>query len=183
MNRDRESFERYFRDLYRPLVMYALKLTGDKAEAMDAVQESFIRAAAEPDFLSDGFNRRAWLYKVVTNQSFSIMRKLRRGMARFGLTKASPDYGSGPATQDISDGGSGDPAEIASGRDEINRLLEALKILDRRGRTVLVLKYFEGLSCNEISETLGMPSGTVMTCLDRARKRLRKVLGDERSAP
>lgn len=177
MDQDREMFEKVFGELYRPLVMYSLKLTGDKAEAMDAVQEAFIRASAEPGFLCDGFSRRAWLYRVVTNQSFSILRKLKRRVAWF----AGINYGNGQAEGGPNLSGyesvPSDPAEIAVKNDEAKRLLAAMKCLDNRGRTVLVLKYFEGMSCQEISETLGMPAGTVMTCLDRSRKRLRQVLG------
>jgi RNA polymerase sigma-70 factor (ECF subfamily) len=126
-----------------PLLRYAQSLTGDYDQAADLVQEAIIRAAAHTtqlDSLAEE-QRRAWLYTVVKNRFIDQLRSARR---RQELLRALGDL----AARDESS---------AAFAGEVN-LFERLPV---RFRSLLVERYVEGLTSDEIALRLGVPAATV----------------------
>ena len=135
-------------------------------DAEDVVQESYLRALR---FFAGfrGGDSRAWLLKIVRNTCYSWIRKNRPAELadEFDETLHSPNAGGETAE-----------AKLIS-RVESERLRRALEALPVTFKEVLVLREIEGLSYKEISDVVGIPMGTVMSSLSRARQKLREQLG------
>jgi RNA polymerase sigma-70 factor (ECF subfamily) len=78
--------------------------------------------------------------------------------------------------EEVHPGPSANPETLAAQKDERQRLMSALESLSPRFREVLVLRELEGCSYKEIGDITGIPIGTVMSTLSRAREGLRQVL-------
>jgi RNA polymerase sigma-70 factor (ECF subfamily) len=139
-------------------------LMGDGHEADDAVQEAYLRALRYADSYH-GNNARAWLLAIVRNTCYTLLRARR---AR----------GSAVAYDEKRHGADGGPApDAAMLRQEDSRLVhQALEELPVEAREVVVLRELEGLSYKEIAGVTGVPLGTVMSRLSRAREQLLEVL-------
>jgi RNA polymerase sigma-70 factor (ECF subfamily) len=144
----------------------ARHLTRDDHEAEDLVQDTYLRALKY--FRSyNGSNPRAWLLSIVRHTFYTRRRQQRRGEQL--LTPFDDDlHGAAPASDD--------PERLLLRRDAGRVLREALAQLPAIGREVIVLRELEGLSYKEISRVTGLPVGTVMSRLSRARERLQLAL-------
>ena len=135
------------------------------ADAEDVVQEACLRALRFFDGYRGG-DSRAWLLKIVRNTCYSWVRKNRP-------TELSDEFDetvhSGEAV------GTDAEAKLVS-RANSEQVRKALETLPAGFREVLVLREIEGLSYKEISDVTGVPMGTVMSSLSRARQRLREEL-------
>ena len=134
---------------------YARALTRDADIADDLVQDTLVRALrAERLFL--GGDLRAWLYTILTNLNRNRRRSLSRQPAMMELFDTTPDA-------------SGTEAE---GRD----ISRALATLAEDQRSVLLLVVLEGLSYRDVADIQGVPIGTVMSRLARARAHVKAAL-------
>jgi RNA polymerase sigma-70 factor (ECF subfamily) len=153
----RESVEAMIPALRR----YARALTRDADIADDLVQDTLVRALrSERLFL--GGDVRSWLYTILTNLNKNRRRSLARRPQFVPLLDNNPDA-------------SGTEAE---GRD----IARALATLVEEQRSVLLLVMLEGLSYREVADIQGVPIGTVMSRLARARAHVKAVLEGERPA-
>jgi RNA polymerase sigma-70 factor (ECF subfamily) len=139
-------------------------LIRDPHEAEDAVQEAFLRAIRHFAGFR-GVDGRTWLLSIVRNTCFTQLRRRRSGAntIEFEEQMHSGDEQAGPET---------DLAHTIA----VERLHEGLGQLAAEFREVLVLRELEGLSYKEIADVAGVPIGTVMSRLARARKQLSVVL-------
>ncbi|MGB8839803.1 MAG: sigma-70 family RNA polymerase sigma factor [Aliidongia sp.] len=147
-------------------------LTRNDSDAEDVVQEAMLRAYRFVDGFS-GDNPRAWLLSIVRNACFTWLRRNRpRDMVPLGdgdaaagtetLGTVVPLWSSETIPIDVQ-------LERQADRALLDRLIEAMPA---DGREVLVLRELEELSYKDIAEVIGMPIGTVMSRLARARQRL-----------
>jgi RNA polymerase sigma-70 factor, ECF subfamily len=139
---------------------YARALTRDAEVADDLVQDTLVRALRSEHLFHEG-DVRSWLYTILTNLNRNRLRTLARRP-----TLASIDEGDAPGT----------PGPESGARD-IERALATL-VEDQRAALLLVV--LEGLSYREVAEVQGVPIGTVMSRLARARAQLRSYLDGER---
>ncbi len=141
------------------LFWVALKLLGNREDAMDVTQDAFLRAYRR----LRGFDRKrrfyTWIYRILVNQGIDVMRKRgRRG--------ALPLFG------DVV--GAGDAPDSRALSDELRgRVWETLDRLPPRYRTLLILRDVEGLTGKEISDRTGVGHGTVRWRIHQARKLFR----------
>jgi RNA polymerase sigma-70 factor (ECF subfamily) len=145
------------------LYRYAYRLTGSTADAEDLVQQTFLVAAGKLDQLRDPSAVRAWLFAVLRH---AWLKSKRRPSPRV----------SSELDVDISLLAVELPDRFAIDPDELSR---ALNELPDEFRLVLVSFYFEGCSYKQIAERLGLPIGTVMSRLSRAKQYLRNRLLDD----
>ena len=140
-------------------------LVRNEDDAQDIVQEAYLRAlkAFHGFHGSDG---RAWLLKIVRNTCYSWLRVNRplQDATEFDENIFAPDVRSP------------NPEEAVLKNANGTLVREALQKLPPNLREVLILRELEGLSYREIGAITGMPAGTVMSSLSRARGRLRQVL-------
>jgi RNA polymerase sigma-70 factor (ECF subfamily) len=145
----------------------------NEQDAEDMTQETFIRACrALPRFeIRQGISFEAWLYRIAVNCCRSRMRR------KWYQVLPWPD----PAPQLTIEAEEQPDRQVMRGqrRDE---LLEAIDSLGDKHRLVVILRYYAGLSNEEISQALNVPSGTVRSRLHTARQRLKTLLtyGEER---
>jgi RNA polymerase sigma-70 factor (ECF subfamily) len=135
------------------------------ADAEDVVQEAYLRALQFFDGFRGG-DSRAWLLKIVRNTCYSWVGKNRP--AEFSDEFDEKVHSGESLGEDVE-------AKLVS-RAESLCVRKALGTLPVAFREVLVLREIEGLSYKEISDVTGVPMGTVMSSLSRARQRLREEL-------
>jgi RNA polymerase sigma-70 factor, ECF subfamily len=150
-------------DAAHNLARYLLR---DSHEAEDAVQEAFLRAIRHFDGFRGG-DGRAWLLSIVRNACFTQLRRRRSGGDKVEFDEAihSPEREGSEPEADL---------ESALAADSVR---EGLERLGPEFREVIVLREMEGLSYKEIAQVAGVPIGTVMSRLARARRQLMVALG------
>jgi RNA polymerase sigma-70 factor (ECF subfamily) len=141
---------------------YARALTRDADIADDLVQDTLVRALRSEHLLHGG-DVRSWLYTILTNLNRNRLRSLARR----------------PALSPIEDNDAPDLAGPEAGGRDIERALATL-VDDQR--TALLLVVLEGLSYREVADIQGVPIGTVMSRLARARAQIKSYLDGERPA-
>jgi len=150
----RDLFDRYKDKVYT----IALRYSGDPVTAQDIAQETFLKLfSAIATFRGDA-NFDSWLYRLVVNACFDLKRKTRR---------------LAPIAQGFFDLLAAPGASALDGilRGEMSgHVREALDSLAPEQRMIVVLRYSQGLSYDEIGAILGCPSGTVASRLNRAHK-------------
>ena len=167
---------RYNQRLFRT----AWSVLKDRADAEEAVQEGYLKAFAAIDRFQAGSSLATWLTRIVVNEAISRLRAAKR--RKRALT------GAGVASLDDARARLAPVSPAASPEEEVMRrqlsgLLEAaIARLPEPFRIVFVLHEVEGLSSEEVAESLDMPVETVRTRLFRARRRLRDDLGPELKA-
>lgn len=151
-----------------------MNMLGNEADARDITQEVFIKAWRN----LGNFERRSqfftWLCRIANNAVIDLIRKKKFSGAEFNDELGSvPAAGAPTAPRPV-------PApDRAMVSQEIGvRIREALDRLSPEHRAVILLKEIEGLSYQEIADTVGCAIGTVMSRLFNARKRLQEMLSD-----
>jgi RNA polymerase sigma-70 factor (ECF subfamily) len=147
-------------DLYRA----ASHIIGDRTEAEDLVQETYLQAWKSFDRFELGTNCRAWLFKIL----FHVVQHHRRKWFRIKLTDNGDEVFEQtlvyepPVPQDLTD----------------EDIIESFQKIPQQYREVVLLSDVYDFTYKEISETLGIPQGTVMSRLSRGRQQLRDVLAN-----
>jgi RNA polymerase sigma-70 factor, ECF subfamily len=140
-------------------------LMRNEHDAQDAVQEAYLRAFRFfPGFR--GGDGRAWLMKIVRNTCYSLLRanRLPQSAIEFDENVFPPD------TRALN------PEEVVLRDGNVNLVRKAMENLSPNIREILILREIEGMSYREIADIAGIPLGTVMSTLSRARTRLRAAL-------
>jgi RNA polymerase sigma-70 factor (ECF subfamily) len=162
-----ESFEELAMPLFERLYNFAHWLTQDRQEAEDLVQETYVKALKGFRSFQLGTNFRAWMYQILRN-TFLTSRTGLKSSASVPLDLES-DQENLPAVNET-------PESILLQRSDRQLVQEALGRLPVPYREVLLLCEFEEMSYQEISTTLAIPMGTVMSRLSRARRALRNAV-------
>jgi RNA polymerase sigma-70 factor, ECF subfamily len=157
------------------LLRVARRLVGSHDVAEDLVQETLIRAYKAVDRF-DGRHPRAWLLTILRNTWKNMNRRARP------LFADSPDEMLSRVAARGADGRTG-AEELVVDDSLDHRLVRALRELSRDHRAVVLLVDVDGLTYQEAAEMLGVPMGTVMSRLHRARRRLRRRLEQEGFSP
>jgi RNA polymerase sigma-70 factor (ECF subfamily) len=156
------------------LFNFALRTTGDKDDAHDLLQETFMKAFRFWDKYEKGTNIRAWLFRIMKNSYINRYRKETRepGMVDYDDIENFYDSIRDDSTE------SNDLQKSIYRNTLSDEVTEALQSLPEDFRTVVILCDIEGLMYDEISEFLNCPIGTVRSRLHRGRKMLEEKLYD-----
>lgn len=149
----------------------ALRLTHNRADAEDVVQETFLRGFRSFDRFNPGTNCRAWLFTILRNVFLNRIRREGRE-----VPESEPAWDSSRESATAPAAAGANPEEeffqtVLHG--DVDRALKALPLPFREA---VVLVDLEGLSYREAAEVLGCPLGTVMSRLSRGRHLLRQAL-------
>jgi RNA polymerase sigma factor (sigma-70 family) len=177
---DADRFLALLRPIQRELEIYCRRLVWESQEAPDTMQNAVMRGFAAFERYDPQASFRAWMFKILTREAFAMNRK-HAGIARHEfqlepeeLAALSPAAEPGPQPDW--------PALSQAWDDALEgRLAAGLKMLTEHERAVLLLRSIGELRYREIGESLGIPLGSVMGHLWRARQKMRAFLG--RSAP
>lgn len=159
---DREEFTSLYAASFPRLVGQLYVMTGDRAEAQDAVQEAFVRAWSHRDQIDAGQGAEAWVRVTAWRIAASRWRRAREGI-RLMLLAARPDRVAGPG-----------PERVA--------FVEALRQVPAEQRRALVLYHLVDLTVGQIAAETGVRPGTVKARLARGRAALTPYLR-ETAAP
>ncbi len=172
---DRAALEELFQKYRQPAFRVAYRLLGNEADALDAVQDGFIKALTHLGTFEHRSSFKTWLLRVVSNASLDLGRQRSR---RETVNLDAAEVQNGPLDQLQVLDESGSRLERAELRSLID---EALQILSDSQRQTFVLQADAGLSYREVAEVLDISIGTVMSRLFYAREKMRAFL-EERLA-
>jgi RNA polymerase sigma-70 factor, ECF subfamily len=149
-----------------PLLGYLYRLTeGDRSLAEDLVQETFMRVLCQESY-QPGRPFKPWLYAIATNLAHDHFR------SPASRKSESTEDDTTPELRDESPS----PEELTQVVDRKEVVMTAVRKLGWEYRTVLLLRYYQGLSLQEIAGAMNLPLGTVKSRLFTGTRRLRDLL-------
>ena len=158
---DRNAFSELVHQHRMSVVNVIYRMCGEVGLAEDMAQETFIRAWQKLPNYKPRSPFRNWLFRIATNATLDVLRRERETVDIDSYQMMGSNRG---------------PEAALEVKDRAKIVQQAVLSLPPSSRGVLVLREYEGLSYKEISETLGIPIGTVMSRLNYARRRLTEEL-------
>ena len=152
--------ERHSRALFR----LAYRMTGNQQDAEDVVQESFLRAYRQLGRFDQRASFGTWLYRIAANCALDLIRARKR---RADLE---------PEEQPQIPAGDPGPDRLALSGEVRERVARALGTLSAVERTAFVMRHYEGLGIEEISQVLGVQANAAKHSVFRAVQKLRRAL-------
>lgn len=149
----------------RPLYNAALRITGNRDDALEATQTAFLSVFDKLDTFDPAHRFFSWIFRVVVNEALDIARSRRRFVEDETATMAQL--------------AAGNPETDYSSSQESARVRRALRRLAVDHRVVVVLRHFHDLSYTEMAEIIGIPEKTVKSRLFSARRELRELLSSD----
>jgi RNA polymerase sigma-70 factor (ECF subfamily) len=171
---DREALDELFRRYRQPAYRVAYRLLGNEADALDAVQEGFIKALTHLPSFQGRSSFKTWLLRVVSNAALDL------GRSRGRRETLSLDVG---RHEDVGLLDRGTTDEVGRGLERADlraQIDRALAQLPEAQRQTFVLHADAELSYREVANALGISIGTVMSRLYYARQKLRAFLGEQK---
>src|SRR5215470_4096949 len=154
-NGEQEAFRHLVERYQKHAVSHATAILGNHDDAQDAAQEAFIDAFRALKNFDSSRPFYPWFYVLLRNRCYKIAARKRETESMDETVIVASD---------------------AARSEEIRALEHALLSLDMEDREILTLKYFDGLSYDELAERLQIPKGTVMSRLFYARRKLQAKL-------
>ena len=172
LNGDQQAFAEIV-ELYKDKIYHlGYRMLSNRHEAEDVVQETFLRVFKSLDRFDPNQKFSTWIYRIATNLCID---RLRKRKATYSLDADMND-------QDGLDGYSLIPSDDRTPESELmisetkQLIYDAIESLPAKYKSVMVLRYLQDLSLQEISDVLGMPVTTIKTRVHRGRDFLRKKL-------
>jgi RNA polymerase sigma-70 factor, ECF subfamily len=167
--------ERYQRKVYA----VALGMLKNREDAMDVSQEAFVKVYKYLDHFKGDSSFYTWLYRITVNICIDVLRK------RAGAGGEAVEYDES-VPMDLSEANIGalgtrlgtNPQKSALRRELAEKIQEALATVPEKHRAILLLREVEGMSYEDLSRTLEIPKGTVMSRLFHARAKVQKILSE-----
>lgn len=161
---DADAFEQLVVAYRDQVFRLALRMCGSEADADEVAQEAFLSAwKALPNFRGES-QFSTWLYQLTTHAAIDLMRREKRQIAADDITEVSA---ADPAPS---------PQQQAEQSEQREIVRDAILQLAPEQREVVVLRFMEELSYEEIGAVLKLPSGTVKSRLNRAKAQLKEIL-------
>jgi RNA polymerase sigma-70 factor (ECF subfamily) len=154
----------------------ALRMTRNASDAEDLVQEAYLRAFRSLHQFTEGTNLRAWVFRILTNTYINEYRRRQRRPNSSSLDGIEEFYLYDHLIDSPVQPGHERPEDVVLEQLTIDHVTQAIDGLPEEFRQVVLLADVEGFSYREIAEIVGIPVGTVMSRLFRARRRLQRQL-------
>lgn len=164
---DAAAFEQLVTAYRDRVYRLALRLCGNEADADEAAQDAFLAAwRGLPNFRGES-KFSTWLYQLVNHAAIDLLRREKRQVAAGDIDEVdTPD--TAPS-----------PHHMAERNEQRQAVREAVLALPEEQRQVVVLRFMEELSYEEIGAALHLPTGTVKSRLNRAKAALREILSQK----
>ncbi len=171
--RDKEFFGILIRRYEFKLTKYVRRITGGTKEMNeDIVQNIFIKAFVNINSFQKGKSFGSWLYGIAHNECIDNWRKYKKHAGNISLEGNEELFAILASDENIE--------QLLIKKDQKDSIGKALKRLPIKFREVLVLKYLEDKSYEEVGYILKKPVSTVGTLLNRAKKRFKKILSENK---
>ena len=166
---DRSALDELFRRYRTVAYRVAYRLLGREPDALDAVQDGFVKVLTHLDRFRGRSSFKTWLLRIVSNAAMDVGRQRKRD--RFGHEAAAGTAPPAPAE--------GPAADAELDRADLRRAIDAaLAVLPPAQRQTFVLHVDGEMSYREVADALGISIGTVMSRLFYARQKLKTLLAD-----
>jgi RNA polymerase sigma-70 factor, ECF subfamily len=178
-NGDQRAFKLLVERYQRKIYAVALGMLRDKEEAMDVSQEAFVKVYRYLDHFKGDSSFYTWLYRITVNICIDAIR--RRGGGRGETVEFDETMPMDVAEANIGALGSRlgtNPQKAALRKELAGKIQEALGEVPEKHRAILLLREIEGMSYEDLSRTLKIPKGTVMSRLFHARTKVQKILSE-----
>jgi len=146
-----------------PLIGYAMTILKDLERARDVVQDTFIRLYKQ-DVEKVKTGLKTWLYTVCRNRALDVLRKEKR------MVVVDDEMFSYTESRDLS------PDRAIDQTERLEQLMCYLDTISENQKKVILLKFQQGMSYQEISDATGLTTGNVGFLLHNGLKRLREIL-------
>jgi len=161
-------------DLYKDKIYHlAFRMLGNRQEAEDVVQETFLRVFRSFDRYDESQKFSTWIYRIGTNLSID---RLRKRKTTYSLDADVSGDGEGTDWHSMLASEEPTPEGSVLLSETQTRIREAIETLPKKYKSVVVLKYLHDMSLQEIGDVLDMPVTTVKTRVHRGREFLRQKL-------
>ena len=165
-----ELFSRYERRIYA----FVYRMMGNPDDAFDLTQETFLKAYRALDKTDAELNVNAWLHRIASNDCMDVLRRRQR-LRWLPWEGAKHERASNQREDDPEGTLIGDETQRAVGR--------VLQAMSPRNRQAMVLREYEGLSCEDIGEIMGVSRSAVKSILFRGREEFRKLYAQMEGQP
>jgi RNA polymerase sigma-70 factor (ECF subfamily) len=169
---DRQAFSEIVELYKNKIYQVAFRMLGNRSEAEDIGQETFLRVYANLARYDQEHKFSTWIYRIATNLCIDQLRK-RQFVYSLDQEIAATD-GLDMYSQ-IADEGKGPEAEAVTLEVQLE-VQQALNQLPAKYKSIMVLRYIEDLSLQEISEIVDLPVTTIKTRIHRGREALKNLL-------
>ncbi|MGV3708940.1 MAG: RNA polymerase sigma factor [Gemmatimonas sp.] len=166
---DSAAFDQLVARYYNGCWRFAYGMLGERADAEDVLQETFLRAYMALGRYDERDQFRGWLYRILTNQCRNALTSRGRRSRRFIQDEVAIEGAPAP------------PEALPNGIQDV-ALSKALAQLDPAQREALLLKYAEGLEYTEMSAMTGVGESALKMRVKRGSERLRRLLGGQEPA-
>jgi RNA polymerase sigma-70 factor (ECF subfamily) len=166
---DEKAFEELLNKYRRPVFSICLRMVRNETDAEDLAQEVFVRTFNVLDRYNPSYQFSSWIYRITSNLCIDFIRKKRKGIVSIDEPISGRE---GEMVRQIPSDRS-DPGRDMETKEMIAVLDEAVSALPQHYRIIVILRHQEQLSYEEISETLGIPLGTVKARIHRARNMIK----------
>lgn len=169
---DQKAFAEIMHRYKDSIYFMALKMVNNKDDAMDLTVETFAKAFENIEKYKPEYAFSTWLFRIATNNSIDFIRKKRLKVVSFDTL--TEEEGEDKFLQIRADGLN--PEETSIRKQESEKLKNMVEQLPLRYRKLIVLRYYEELSYEEIAKQVDIPIGTVKAQLFRARDLMANIL-------
>jgi RNA polymerase sigma-70 factor (ECF subfamily) len=175
-NGDHEAFRVLFDRYNRRAFAVAFGVLKNQHDALDVVQEAFVKVHKHVGSFQGTSSFYTWLYRIVMNLSIDHVRRKKRKMTefdeRFQQDEVAGDDSLAPRLADAN------PGKMVRRKELSNHIHAALQTLPEYHRAVILLREVEGLTYEEMANVLKVPKGTIMSRLFHARRKMQEQLKD-----
>jgi len=168
------AYDELVRTYSGPIYHVAYRMTGDAAEASDAVQDIFLKVFRNIGGFKGEAALKTWIFKIAFSEILNRLRWWKRRHRYATLSLDESPNGNTPG-DGVADAGP-TPEEVLQAKEREDAIQQALRRLSHEHRSIIVLRDIEGFSYTEIADVLGISMGTVKSRLARARADLKKSL-------
>lgn len=165
-----ELFSRYERRIYN----FIFRMMGDADDAFDLTQDTFLKAYRGLGQTNEELNVNAWLHRIASNACLDVLRRRNR----FRWLPWDQSKHDRPSSR-----GDDDPERTALSGEQDEVVRGVLARMSPRYRQAMVLREYEGLSCEEIGVVMGASRSAVKSMLFRGREEFRKLYATVEGAP
>jgi RNA polymerase sigma-70 factor (ECF subfamily) len=176
---DQRAYKTLVERYQRKVFSVALGMLKDREEARDVAQEAFVKVYRYLDHFKGDASFYTWLYRITVNICIDVMRRKGSGKTENVEFDESVQH-------DVSEANLGalgtrlgtNPQKSALRKELAEKIQAALEQVPEKHRAILLLREIEGMSYEDLSRTLEIPKGTVMSRLFHARLKVQKVLNE-----
>jgi RNA polymerase sigma-70 factor (ECF subfamily) len=175
---DMEAFRRLVERHQRRAYAIALGLVREPADALEIVQEAFLRVHKNLQSFEGDSAFFTWLYRIVTNLAIDLKRKPGRNTKEIDHERLAVDESAEVDFPLLARLDGADPLGMVRRREIGERIQRAIDELPSYHRAVIIMREMEGLSYEEMAQAAGVSKGTIMSRLFHARQKLQRALAD-----